>query len=445
MIIQHNLLASNATRQFNINIKRKSKNVEKLSSGYSVNRAADDAAGLSISEKMRKQIRGLNQAVDNAQDGISLIQVADGAMSSIQAMLHRSTELCVQAANDTLTEEDRDTIQKEINQILEEIDTISYKTRFNNRYLLKGDNALIIGAGDPPTIAGGMPPWGSIDSTSLSNGYMSSTYTDPNGDTHVATIIDFSGFTGSADDIADAVGTGFYTTCCTCQDHYSICFNDGYDSTSETSGNHFIANIGIGNATSADEIYQHIINATGQGNPNSHFTEMVVENGKLIVYDNRTNVTADPNYGLIGPGVARSSTDSTENRQGDLYLQLGANAGENLKISLPAVSTASMGLTSIDVSSHQSASSALDKIENAVIYVSGERSKMGAYQNRLEFTINNLENYSENLTDAESVIRDTDMATTMTQMAKDNILEQVSQAMISQANQNQQGVLSLLQ
>lgn len=128
MVIQHNLLASNASRQFKINIKRKSKNMEKLSSGYKVNRAADDAAGLSISEKMRNQIRGLNQAVDNAQDGISLIQVADGAMSSIQSMLHRSTELCVQAANDTLTEEDRDTIQQEIDEILEEIDTISEKT-----------------------------------------------------------------------------------------------------------------------------------------------------------------------------------------------------------------------------------------------------------------------------------------------------------------------------
>ncbi len=444
MIIQHNLLASNATRQFNINTKRKSKNVEKLSSGYRVNRAADDAAGLSISEKMRNQIRNLNQAVDNAQDGISLIQVADGAMSSIQDMLHRGTELCVQAANDTLSSDDRRAIQIEINEILEEIDTISNKTRFNNRYLLKGDNANIIGASDPPTISGGLPPWASIDSASAANGYMSSTYTMADGD-HVATIIDLSGFTGSADDIANAVGTGFYTTCCTCDSHYSICFNDGYDSTSENSGNHFISNIGIGNATSPDEIYQHIINATGQGHPNNHFTEMVVENGKLIIYDNRTNVTADSNSGLIGPGVARSSSDPNNTLQGDLYLQVGANKGENLKISLPAVSTNVMGISSIDVSSHETASAALNRLKNAVIYVSGERSKMGAYQNRLEYTINNLENYSENLTNAESVIRDTDMASTMMQMAKDNILEQVSQAMISQANQNQEGVLSLLQ
>ena len=445
MIIQHNLLASNASRQFNINVKKKNKNMEKLSSGYNINRAADDAAGLSISEKMRHQIRGLNQAVDNAQDGISLIQVADGAMSSIQSMLHRCTELCVHAANDVLTTDDRDTIQKELNQIIEEIDTISEKTRFNNRYLLKGDNAAVIGESDPPTISGGLPPWGSIDSTSAANGYMSSTYVDPNGENHVATIIDFSSFTGSADDIANAIDTGFYTTCCTCKDHYSIRFNDGSDSTNEMSGNHFIANVGIGNATSANDIYQLIINATGQGNPNNHYTEMVIQNGKLVIYDNRTDVTADPDYGLIGPGVAKSSADPNGTLQGDLYLQLGANSGENLKISLPAVSTVRMGISYLDASSHHSASNCLDRLEKAVIYVSGERSKMGAYQNRLDYTINNLENYSENLTYAESVIRDTDMATTMVQMAKDNILEQVGQAMITQANQTQEGVLSLLQ
>jgi len=442
-IVAHNLLASNADRRYQINARNKKKTVEKLSSGYKINRSADDAAGLSISEKMRNQIRGLNQAASNSQDGISLIQTADGAMASIQSMLHRMTELCVQAANDTLTYEDRQNIQSEIDEILIEIDTISDKTIFNNRYLLKGDNATVIGATDPPTITGGLPAWASIDTNSAANNFMSSTYTLPDGD-HVAMELDFSGFTGSADDITNAIDTGFYSTCCTCSDHYSICFNDSTDSSVEQSGNHYIYNIGIGSAQNAEDIYNLIIDGTNNGHPNNHFTEMAVKDGKLIVYDNRPDATANSNFGLIGPGIARSSTNADITRQGDLYLQVGAKAGEDMKITLPAVSINNLGISYVDVSSHQSSSQALTKIRGAVAYINGERSKMGAYQNRLEYTINHLENYSENLTYAESMIRDSDMASEVAKLSKENILEQFGQSMITQANQTQEGVLSLL-
>ena len=447
MIVAHNLLASNASRQFNITTKNKAKITEKLSSGYKINRSADDAAGLSISEKMRHQIRGLNQAVSNAQDGISLIQVADGALSTIHSMLHRTTELCVQAANDTNSTEDRESIQQEIDEILKEIDTISDKTKFNNRYLLKGDNVLVVGAANPPIIKGSLPSWASIDAQSAANGYMSGIYSASDG-SHVSTIINFSRFTGSAADIAEVANgeMGFYTTCCTCDNHYSICFNDSTTSSLETSGNHYIYNIGIGDATSAADITNKILAATG-GQPNGHYTKMFGANWNtdLVIYDERANVTADSDSGLIGAGVAYSATDPDNKLQGDLYLQVGANAGEDMLLSLPAISTSLLRVGATDVSTHASATAALDNLKYAVKYVSDKRSKLGAYQNRLEYTIANLQNYHENLSSAESLIRDSDMAEEMLQYSKANILEQVGQAMISQANQTQQGVLSLLQ
>ena len=441
MIVAHNLLAENASRQYKMNVKSKNVTMEKLSSGYKVNRAADDAAGLSISEKMRNQIRNLNQAVNNAQDGISLIQVADGAMAEIQSMLHRSTELCTQAANDTNTAEDRAAIQAELNEIITEIDNIADKTRFNNRYLLKGDDFSIT-TSLPPVIKGALPAWATIDTTSATNGYMSDTYTDTNRDAHVATILDFSNFT--PDQIQASVDTGFYTTCCTCTSHYSILFTADATNDVETSGNHYIYKVGLDGAQTANDVYQRILDATNNGNPNSHYTEMIIDNGKLVIYDNRTNVTADANYGKIGPGVAYSSGGDDTYDQGDLYLQVGANSGENLKISLPSISSNLLGISNIDVSTHASASQELDDIHNAIIYVSANRSRMGAYQNRLEYTINNLENYSENLTSAESTIRDTDMATEMTKFSKENILAQIGEAMIAQANQQAEGVLALL-
>ncbi len=448
MVVAHNLMASNTYRQYNINNRSKNKTVEKLSSGYSINRAADDAAGLSISEKMRNQIRNLAQASNNSEDGISLIQTADGAMAEVQSMLHRLTELCTQAANDTNATEDRDAIQSEINEIMMEIDEVSNKTTFNDRYLLKGSNSTLVGAVTPPVISGGFPSWGSIDSASLANGFMGETYSMADGD-HAAAIIDFSSFdseTDKAQAIADAVGTGFYSTCCTCTDHYSIRFTDDTTHSSEQSGTHYIFNVGIGDATSSDDIYSKIMEATGNGVPGNHFTEMKVENGKLIVHDNRPLTEASPSadYGKIGEGVATAVSNAQE-KLGSLYLQTGANAGENLRIDLPALSKANMGLTSIDVSTHEAASEGLNRVRNAVIYVNGERSRMGAYQNRLEFTVNSVDNYRENLTAAESSIRDANMADEYSDYSKHNILEQAGQSMLAQANQQQEGVLSLLQ
>ncbi len=270
MVVQHNMQAVNTNRMLGQNVKAVAKNTEKLASGYKVNRAGDDAAGLSISEKMRNQIRGLNQAVKNSEEGISLIQTAEGNMNEIHSILQRMGELAVKARNDVNATEDRQTIQDEITQLKEEITSITNKAEFNGTKLLDGNLS-----------------------------------------------------------------------------------------------------------------------------------------GKL--------------------------------------LQVGANTGETMSISISGTSLSTLGLTDTSVGTGEAASAAISAIQTAIKAVSAQRSKLGAVQNRLEYTINNLENYSENLTSAESGIRDTDMAEEMVTYSKNNILQQAAQSMLAQANQSNQGVLSLLQ
>ena len=263
MIVQHNLQANNTNRMLGQNVKVVKKSSEKLASGYKINRAADDAAGLSISEKMRAQIRGLNQAVNNAEDGISLIQTAEGNMNEMHSILQRMEELAVKAANDVNESEDRTTISDEMTQLNDELNAIASRAKFNGKELKS-----------------------------------------------------FSG-----------------------------------------------------------------------------------------------------------------------------KLQIGANNGDTMDITVKV----NVSVASIAVDSHGSASSTISAVQQAIKDVSAQRSKLGAVQNRLEYTVNNLENYSENLTDAESRIRDTDMATEMVNYSKANIVQQAAQSMLAQANQSTQGVLSLLQ
>ncbi len=270
MVVQHNMQAINTNRMLGQNVKAVAKSTEKLSSGYSVNRAADDAAGLSISEKMRNQIRGINQAVKNSEDGVSLIQTAEGNMNEIHSILQRMGELANKAANDVNSADERTSIGDEIKELITEIDSISSKAEFNGTKLLNGS------------------------------------------------------YTGK-------------------------------------------------------------------------------------------------------------------------QLQVGANSGQNMQIDISAMNASSLSVKTISVGSHSKASAAMSSITAAIKTVSAKRSLLGAKQNRLGYTINNLENYSENLTSAESTIRDTDMAAEMTNYTKTSILQQAAQSMLAQANQSTQGVLSLIQ
>lgn len=484
MVIRHNLSALNANRMFGQTMKAKSKNMEKLSSGYKINRSADDAAGLSISEKMRRQIRGLSQASANSQEGISLVQIADGAMEEVLDMLHRGSELCIKAATGTLTADDRNVIQMEIEQILHEIDGIGERTTYNEIPILLGSAPQLV-EGDPSIIAvGGLPKWVPVGSkNNLNEAYTTQEtyqYTDVNGKpatqtfniTHEAATIDFRKFNGSQSQINELIGNGFYSTCCTCTRHYSIRFTGGTSSSMEISGTHFIYNIGIDGAKNASDLIQRIIKGTDNGNPRNHFTKMAEDNGKLIVYDDRSNaprpilpvgngtsigkwdgwknaqfwITAHDIYGRFGPGVAHS-IDEMEDfiRKNWVHIQVGAEAGQHLEIMLPFISTPVMGISQVNARTQDGASAGISAFKQALVYVSAERSRMGAYQNRLEHIIKNLDNVVENTQASESWIRDANVAELMVEFVTNQILSQAGQSLLVQSNQNREGILSLLQ
>lgn len=476
MIVQHNLLAMNANRMYTLNDKKRAKIAERLSSGYRINRSADDAAGVAISEKMRRQIRGLTQAALNAQDGISLVQIADGAMAEVDDMLHRGTELSVKAANGTLSDEDRSYIQKEIEQLKAEINSIADKTTFNEIQVLKGKDVPVTEENENVVISGGMPSW--ITMGSQNN--MSETFTTEesyllNGSSgtvsirHAAATIDFSSFTGNPDQIEELIDNGFYTTCCTCTNHYSVRFTDSSTNSMETSGEHYIYNIGIKNVTNAEELLNQIISGTENGNPGNHYTKFTLDNSKtkLIVYDDRSmdskpdalvdaqwngwnhvafGVKPQGNYGKFGPGTAYSVDDGQKFRSPTaIVLQVGSEAGQQMELELPSISSRTIGIAGVSVTTQANAMKAINSFKKAVSYVSSERSRMGAYQNRLEHVVNNLNNVVENTQASESAIRDTDMADMMVQYANANLIAQAGQAIMAQANQLNQSVLQLLQ
>ena len=436
MVIQHNLTAMNSNRQLTITTGLRAKSSEKLSSGYKINRAADDAAGLSISEKMRRQIRGLTQASANAQDGISLIQVADGAMSEVHDMIQRGNELAVKAANDTLTREDRSYIQAEIDKLVDEIDVIREKTTFNEKYVLKGSS---YGGIDPDiTIERNskLPSWAPI--SDADSGHMDGIYND----NYCASRVDFSSFNGSTAMKDELAGTGFNSTCCTCSDHYSVRFNNGKGDSRETSGNHIIFNVDISGCRNGDDIAAKV-----HGLSTGHYTDYDVEpNGVLVIHDNRRGQRPGVNTGFFGTGVALQS-NPIDDSIGDLVLQVGSetDSPNQITIELPYVSARTCQIDGISVMSHKLAKNAIESFKLGLEFISNERSRLGAYQNRLEHTVKNLDNVVENTQDAESLIRDTDMAAEMVKYSNDNILAQAGQSMLAQANQTNQGGLSLLQ
>lgn len=503
MVIQHNLSAMNANRMYMCNSRQQVKLSERLSSGYRINRAADDAAGLAISEKMRRQIRGLSQAALNAQDGISMVQIADGAMAEVQDMLHRGTELSVKAANGTLQDEDRAYIQREIAQIKEEINAISDRTYFNGIWVLKGKDVPQPEGKTEVIIAGGLPAWVGLGSTT---GIMSETYsttqnykttttikdaggtitsTSENDGTetidHAAATLDFSKFTGTQQQLKELENNGFHTTCCTCTNHYSVKFTLGTTNSLEQSGSHYIYNVGIGDVKDADELLDRIVKALDNGNPRSHYTKITADKAskKLIIYDDRSKdpnpypskTSTDPGTGesttestkwsgwgnpyfdtrpsgergKFAPGTAYSKDDADKLAKTDLViLQVGTEKGHEIGIELPSISTSSLKIQNVDLSTSSGAKQAIADFDKALRYVNEERSRMGAYQNRLEHTIANLNNVIENTQAAESAIRDTDMAEHMVAYANRNILAQAGMAMLSQANMKNEGVLALL-
>ena len=495
MVVQHNMSAMNANRMLSGVSSAQSKSTEKLSSGYRINRAADDAAGLSISEKMRGQIRGLNQASTNAQDGISLIQTAEGALNESHSILQRMRELSVQAANGTETDDDREAVQNEIEQLQSELTRISDTTEFNTMKLLDGSQSgSKVQVSVSKSAAGNLSEEPATTSTFKTAAVKpidgkESTYSvttlDKNGNA-TTTSVTFAG-QNNADDDAQSIIAELKKTS----------LADTFDM--ETDGNGAITftakEAGVtpsialvsqdgtsavpANSTPGTDAYNKISEniQVYDGDKDKNIEDSIFTvNGEKFAYvsdasklgDNNKDVnyvvanTVDENAAKAMAALINSKTGiaAVGNADGSLSLkpsatatgkgielQIGANEGQTMSFTLDDMSADALGVggKSVDLSTQESAKTATTTIDAAIKKVSAARGKMGAVQNRLEHTINNLDTASENLQTAESRIRDTDMAEEMVNYSKNNILAQAGQSMLAQANQSNQGVLTLLQ
>ena len=394
MVVQHNLTAMNSNRMLGITTSTQAKSTEKLSSGYKINRAADDAAGLSISEKMRKQIRGLTQASLNAEDGISAVQTAEGALNEVQDMLQRMNELAVKAANGTMSEDDMTYIQNEIDQLVTEIDRVAETTKFNETYLLKGD----------------------ANKTQIKDTVYN------NLDLSLVEAEMASGSTLTIDEGANGAAT--------------VKFVSGLSAGATWNGKKVVSSSVAG----AGEITVTAAKAE----------ELAAMNKAMASYYSEMGLKKDVTLSTASSGVkiAAASTVHTYSGAVTFSLHVGADATSNNKIQMrvDSMDSESLHVKGLKVSGKTSAPAtrAIDTIAAAIQKVSTQRSALGAVQNRLEHTVANLDNVVENTTAAESQIRDTDMATEMVKFSNNNILAQAGQAMLAQANQTNQGVLSLL-
>ena len=465
MVVQHNMQAANANRMLNVTTSAQSKSTEKLSSGYRINRAADDAAGLTISEKMRKQIRGLDQASTNAQDGVSSVQTAEGALTEVHSMLQRMNELATQAANGTNSKDsDRQAIQDEIDQLTTEIDRVSETTKFNETYLLKGEagtktiNMKAHDAGLKGTLTDNGDGTATFVMDALKDGDSVSiggkTYTIGSKKADVAKVFDakitkaddkftvngqeitivanYSAAGKDADQkagkyaVADAkalVKDGATVKFGT--DEYKVMTDGDTDGIDDTDASVISKDVAYGLASKELLAANQIGDTKGSAN---------VENTNAKAADGSFKITTGQ------AEVANSLSFS-------LHVGADADMTNKIQVNIDAMDSASLGIKGLNVkdASGNAATYAVDAISDAISKVSSQRSSLGAVQNRLEHTINNLDNVVENTTTAESRIRDTDMAEEMVNYSKNNILAQAGQSMLAQANQSNQGVLSLLQ
>ena len=473
MVVQHNLRAMNANRMLGITTGVLSKSSEKLSSGYKINRAADDAAGLAISEKMRKQVRGLTQASSNAEDGISAVQTAEGALTEVHDMLQRMNELAVKAANGTNALSDRQTIQDEVTQLLTEIDRVAETTKFNEMYLLKGDANRVdkyLAAKDAG-LEGQLQDGATMATFTMNALKFGDSITIGNKQYQIGMVGD-AGAAAIAATIKKATA-GELVTIDGVQ--YTVAAGDTQENADKnvlTSAN--IAKKIVGQSTvlymgKTYHVMKDKMNTNGtpaaDGDKiddvdasvitDEKAYEMIQEELRLAnsVGANKTqaSVAAVDLKITDGKAVFKIKEKGVYTAQEDLNfsLHVGADADMTNKISvnIQAMDTKGLGIDGLTVKnmSGSYATYAIDSIAEAIAKVSQQRSMIGAVQNRLEHTINNLDNVVENTTAAESQIRDTDMATEMVKYSNSNILQQAGQSMLAQSNQANQGVLSLLQ
>ncbi len=405
MRIQNNIMAMNAYRNYSNNTSALSKNLEKLSSGYKINRAGDDAAGLAISEKMRAQITGLEGAQSNAKDGVSLVQTAEGALTEAHDMLNRMYSLAEQSANGTYENEtDRAQLQKEVTELKSEINRIADSSNFNGINLLDGsmERAGADGGVGLVLTSGA----GAIDFKQTSSGA-----------TNASATFDL-----------DLSKLSFDTL--TTDSTFTLRIN----------GKDYDVNVtaGVTDATGLAKAVATELTGKVPDGRGAKFTVAAAAAGKLTFTAGAQGVLSQKDAGLT---TARAVGGKS------LSLQIGDTSDDfnQLSVSIKDCHTDSLGIADIDIGTQEGAKAALDTIESAINYVSDVRGTLGATQNRLDHTMNNLSVMQENIQDAESTIRDTDVAEEMMSYTKNNILVQSAQAMLAQANQVPQGVLQLLQ
>lgn len=451
MRINHNIAALNTYRSLSANSTSTQKSLEKLSSGLRINRAGDDAAGLAISEKMRGQIRGLDQASRNAQDGISMIQTAEGALNETHSILQRMRELAVQAASDTNTSADRQNIQSEIDQLATEVTRISTDTEFNTKKLLNGE------MGKTYAVASNTGPVNLQNLQLVGSDITTGSYTI---EVHTFGTDTFTVNTDTATpglgvgDIAAAAGSKY--------GNYTLnVSNFGATADLQLTGPDGTVTTKTGQALAADNTIGGITfhfdshNITSNGTVTFSVTSAgvrvdmsgakTVDSSAIASYAGETLNIGGFQFDLK-TGYAVASTNNVVYNVTDkaVKFQIGANANQSTSMAINNMSGTALGVNALVVTNQTGANVAITTIDTALTTVSSERAKLGAMQNRLEHTIANLGTTSENLSASESRVRDVDMAKEMMEFTKNNILSQAAQAMLAQANQQPQGVLQLL-
>ena len=458
MIVQHNITAMNANRMLGMTTNSLSKSTEKLSSGYRINRAADDAAGLTISEKMRKQIRGLDQASTNAEDGVSAVQTAEGALTEVHSMLQRMNELAVQASNGTNSQSDRQAIQDEISQLTTEIDRVAETTKFNETYLLKGEDNTknVYMKGHDAGLKGTLTDGADSATFKIAAGALDAgkkvtiggkEYTIAATKTEAEDLFK----TAQTDETVTIDGTSYTIKTATDADNNEYKVDD------------LKAKVKAGSTVEYKGKSATVINDKNNNNIDDTDSSVITAGKAISLMEKEllaaNNIGTADQAATMGTTPAYTSDDGAEFTINKGYatvadrlsfsLHVGSDADmtNKINVNIETMNSAYLGIKDLNVkdSTGNAATYAIDAIADAVAKVSEQRSALGAVQNRLEHTIDNLDNVVENTTSAESRIRDTDMAEEMVNYSKNNILQQAGQSMLAQANQANQGVLSLLQ
>ena len=476
MVVQHNMQAANANRMLNVTTGQQAKSTEKLSSGYRINRAADDAAGLSISEKMRKQIRGLDKASSNAEDGVSSVQTAEGALTEVHSMLQRMNELATQSANGTNSTTDRSAIQDEISQLTTEIDRVAETTKFNETYLLKGGDGtkLEYMKGHDAGLKGALTDGTTTATFKVAAGALDEGKSVTIGGkdyTIGSAVADVQGAVDKLTTAGDKVTVNDKTYTYVAKDSAApggqTVTKAGWVLDEDKASTEGIA-LTIANGdkvttttkagASASYTAAEMDNGVSKADPSiisaekavSLMKDELIAANKVGVTNGTVEITGNPAYDKdngVTFNINKGSAEVANKLSFSLHVGSDADMTNKITVGIETMNSSYLGIKGLNVNDDSGIAGtyAIDAISDALQKVSDQRSSLGAVQNRLEHTIDNLDNVVENTTSAESRIRDTDMAKEMVNYSKNNILAQAGQSMLAQANQSNQGVLSLLQ